>query len=342
MLTFRLMNVHEEVQRQTGDITMQTMHQTKGRILNDGGAAIAALRSRAAEWEIPLEEEPSRTCFSVWNSQATLYPDDSGLLVELRSPEERLLRTLQDSLTQLFDEHGLTTAWDDVKEGALAPGLALMQVTSVTRRSPGFIRVRLEGPEAARFGANSLHFRLLLPPRGREPRWPRIAASGRTIWPEGEDALHRPVYTTAAQEGDWLDFDIFRHPGSPTSDWAEENPVGQTVGIVGPGGGWCPEASSLLLFGDETALPAIARMLALATGEVRAYVQVAPENLCELAGDCRVSSVADLNAALEECGAAPGCHVWFAGHADAARKARTHLSARGFNKRDFTAVAYWS
>ena len=314
----------------------------QGRIDADGPKAIEALRVRAAEWDVPLVAEGEELHFHVWGSEAVLRPQGGAVTVALTSPEERLLKTLQGSLTELFDEHGIRIVWQDVDEGALAPGLSLMRVVSVSRRSPGFLRVRLEGHDAARLGSGSLHFRLLLPPKGRPARWPRIAATGRTIWPDGEDAIHRPVYTTAAQQGDWLDFDIFRHVGSPTSDWAESDPVGQTVGVMGPGGGWCPEGSPLYLFGDQTALPAICRMLALAGGDVKAFVCAAECDLCELAGDCRVTVVSDLVEALEATETPGGAHVWFAGHADAARAARARLTARGFGKRDFTAAAYWS
>jgi NADPH-dependent ferric siderophore reductase len=314
----------------------------QGQIRADGALALEALRKRAAEWDVPLVEQGPNMCFRIWDSEALLQPRDGGFAIKLTAPEERLLQTLQGALTEICEENGVRIEWDAVDEGALAPGLSLMRVVSVTRRSPGFMRVRLQGPDAARLGTGSLHFRLLLPARGRTPRWPRIAASGRTVWPDGEDAMHRPVYTTAAQEADWLDFDIFRHAGSPTSDWAENDPVGQTVGVMGPGGGWCPQGSPLYLFGDQTALPAICRMLALAGGDVKAFVCAAECDLCDLAGDCRVTVVPDLVAALEATETPGGAHVWFAGHADAARTARMRLTARGLSKRDFTAAAYWS
>ncbi len=318
------------------------LHQTRGRITRDNGAAIVALKKRAAEWEVPLTEEASGFCFHVWNSKATLTPDDTGVTIEISSPEKRLLQTLQGSLTELFEECLLCPKWEQVAAGALAPGLSLMEVASVTRRSPGFTRVRLEGDDAARFAVGSFHFRLLIPRRGRPPCWPHIAESGRTVWPEGDDALHKPVYTTVAHGDNWLEFDIFRHPGSPTSDWAAEDPVGRTVGIIGPGGGGCPESDQLFLFGDETALPAIIRMLQAAPGKVRAFVQAGHHDLCELLHDPRVAVVENLNDALESAELCEGAYVWFAGHADRARAARVHLAARGLSKRDFTAAAYWS
>ena len=231
-------------------------HLAVGLIAPRSGAAVAALKARALAWEAPIRETPEGLRLFVWGAELRLLAEPQGWRIELAAPEARLIGTLRDSTTELFGEIGLNVAWDHVDVGALAPGLSLMRVTGVRPLTPGFLRVRVAGPEAARFATGSLHFRLLLPRRGYPPLWPRVGASGRTIWPEDPGALHRPVYTVAAQAGDWLDFDIFRHAGSPTCDWAMSDPVGDQVGILGPGGGWCPMVPRLHLFGDETAMPA--------------------------------------------------------------------------------------
>lgn len=316
--------------------------QTRGHIATEGQRALDALKQRAAEWDVPCDISENVAIFCVWNCEARLTRQGETVDITLTAPDRRLLLTLQGSLADLFEEQKLTVSWDDVAEGALAPGLSLMRVRSVCRRSPGFLRVSVEADDAARFSRGGLHFRLLLPPKNRKPVWPRINASGRTIWPDGDDTLHKPVYTTVKQAGTVLDFDIFRHVGSPTSDWAESEPIGQTVGIMGPGGGSCPPGQPLYLFGDETALPAISRMLSLAEGPVHAFVRSAPEDLCELLDNPRVSRVDDLLAALEATPSDHGGFTWFAAHAEAARKARLLLSGRGLTKRDFTAAAYWS
>lgn len=317
-------------------------HLAAGTIARRSGAAAAALVAQARAWEVPVAETPEGLRLSVWGAELRLIAEPQGWRIELAAPEPRLIGILRDSATGLFAEQGLTVLWDHVDMGALAPGLSLMRVVSVRALTPGFLRVRVSAPDAARFASGSLHFRLLLPKPGRAPVWPRVGASGRTIWPEGADALHRPVYTVAAQGGDWLDFDIFRHEGSPTCDWALSAPVGDQVGLLGPGGGWCPMAARLHLFGDETALPAIARMLALAQGEVCATLACAPDDLGRLAADPRVSRCDDLLAALREL-APPGeqDHVWFAASAEQARLARRHLAGLGMHKRNFTAAAYW-
>lgn len=318
-------------------------HRSTGTLSSASGAASAILRARAAEWEVELAETADSLTMHVWGSELCLIPEDGWVRIELRAPEQRIIGLLQDNATELFESHGMTITWDSVNEGALTSGLALMQVVGVTQRTPGFIRIRVQGDEAVRFGQGSLHFRLLIPPQGRAPKWPRIAANGRTVWPDGDDALHRPVYTVADQADDWVDFDIYRHAGSPTCDWADRVRPGEVVGLLGPGGGWCPEGATLRLFGDETALPAIARMLSLTTGEARAWLRCHPQDLGDLAHDPRVTCCDDLLAALKDAdlGAGDDRHVWFAGPAQAARDARRHLLDRGLNKRQFTAAAYW-
>ncbi|MFT4012604.1 MAG: siderophore-interacting protein [Paracoccus sp. (in: a-proteobacteria)] len=305
------------------------------------GAAVAALKTRAAEWEIPILEQEGVLVLWVWGGEirVTLLP--GSLKIDLSAPEKRLIGYLRDSTSEILAETGIAIEWSDLDVGALAPGLSLMTVRAVSQPLPNFLRVRVSGPEAARFATGGLHFRLLLPPAGRAPVWPRVAASGRTDWPEGKDALHRPVYTVLNHGGDWLDFDIFRHDGSPTCDWAEAGPVGQTVGLIGPGGGWCPEGESLRLFGDETALPAIIRILDLAKVPARAWLRCAPEDLGPLAGDPRVCVVPDLLAALQAEAPDPEGFTWFAADTVQARAARKWLQERRLDRTRFSAMAYW-
>jgi NADPH-dependent ferric siderophore reductase len=315
--------------------------RSSGVIPMSSGAAIAAMKARAAAWDLSVIENEGELRVALWGCELRLIQDGASMRVDLSGPEARLIGNLRETTADVLAEVGLTVSWDQIDVGALAPGLSLMRVVSVSRRSPNFLRVRLQGDDSARFSQGSLHFRLLVPPVGRVPVWPRVAETGRTVWPDGPDALHRPVYTVAAQAGDWLDFDIFLHDGSPTCDWALTRAEGSEVAIIGPGGGWCPEADRLFLFGDETAVPAIARMLDLAQGEVRAVVRAKPEDLGPLAADPRLRFDDDLLGALAATQIGEGSHVWFAASADEARQARQDLLARKISKKDFMAAAYW-
>lgn len=324
------------------------MFRGTGRIPLASGAAAAALEGRAALWGVPLHRGPEGMALAVWGADLRLSMQGPEWRIEIAAPEDRLVGVLREAATEAFAEAGLPVEWDALAVGALAPGLSLMRVASVSDCGPNYLRVRLQGADAARFAQGGLHFRLLLPPPGRAACWPRVAPSGRTLWPEGPDALHRPVYTIAAQGGDWLDFVIFRHEGSPTCDWAGGLPLGMQVGVLGPGGGICPTAGALHLYGDQTALPAILRLLDLAPGRARATLRCAPEDLAALsrltgraAHGIRVTD--DLLGALKATPLpeGPEDHVWFAAGSDEARAARRWLRDRGRAAGSFTAAAYW-
>lgn len=317
-------------------------YKSSGVIPTASGAAIAALKARAAAWDVPLTETPDHLIMAVWGCELRLTAQTDSMNVDLSGPEQRLIGNLRDSATELFAEIGLAIAWDHVDTGALAPGLSLMEVRDIQDISPNFVRVRLAGPEAARFAEGGYHFRLLLPPQGRDAVWPRVKDTGRVGWPEGPDALHRAVYTVVQQAGDWLDFDIYRHLNSPTCDWAARKMLGQTVGIIGPGGGGCPNADTIHLFGDETALPAMRRILSESPAKVTAHLRCHPDDIGDLRDDPRLRISQNLREALAQTPIADGDFVWFATDTDQTRLARKDLVARGVAKRDMLVAAYWS
>lgn len=313
-------------------------------------AALTALRDWAALYDCACTEVPGGIATQIWGGEVRLALAKGALAVS--APDMRILFVLQDALGTVFDTAGCTPVWDRVDEGALAPGLSLMRVVSVRQVSPGFRRVRLTGAEVARFGAQGLHFRLLLPPAGRAPEWPRIDAKGRTRWPEGAAALHRPVYTVRDLDGaaGWLDFDIFVHEGGGASEWSAGVQPGAEVGVIGPGGGWVPEAGHVTLIGDETALPAIARMLSLLPGDTQgsAHVAAARDDLPDLPRPPgmalhRLEGHGALVPAVEALDL-PGADrfVWFAAEKRLAEAARKALRARGLGKTEMMAAGYWA
>ena len=308
-----------------------------GSISTGAGAVAAALQARAVEWELPLTIAPETLSLLIWEGEVRLTRDGERARITITAPERRLVQVIRGALAEWLEPLGVQVDWLGARdEGALAPGLALMRLVKVASQGDAFLRVTLEGPEAGRFASGGWHFRLLLPPQGRAPHWPRLNDQGRAIWPEGADALHRAVYTLVGQTGDRLWFDIFRHAGSPTCDWAAQAQPGAEVGIIGPGGGTCPEAHSIWAFGDATALPALRRMQAEAQGTLRIWTSADG-----LSGACHAPNLLQaLTEALPDL--PPRTHVWFAGHEAEARAARALLAQAGLAKRDFTAVAYWS
>lgn len=139
----------------------------------------------------------------------------------------------------------------------------LAQVVDVSRPFANFCRVTLQIENLAYFTDGGMHFRLLLPPAGRTPVWPHVDETGRTRFPTGDDALHNPVYTFVAMDvaANQFTFDVFIHAGGRITEWVLAAQVDDTIGMMGPGGGKMPDAQQIVLAGDETALPAIRRIL---------------------------------------------------------------------------------
>lgn len=144
------------------------------------------------------------------------------------------------------------------------------------RVTPRMQRVTLGLDDAGRLEEGGLHIRLLIPPSGREPVWPTVATDGRVLWPTGEDELTSRVYTIRSidRERSEVDIDIVLHEDSAGSVWARSARPGDAVGLTGPGGGDIVPAEWYLLCGDETALPAIARIAEALPESVRATLLI--------------------------------------------------------------------
>ncbi|WP_416355218.1 siderophore-interacting protein [Aureimonas phyllosphaerae] len=139
-----------------------------------------------------------------------------------------------------------------------------LRVVSARQITPHMRRVRLSGQDLSRFATGGLHIRLLFPPRGRVPVWPHAGPAALPVWPQGEDELVTRVYTIRSIDpaAGHLDVDVVLHdPPGAGCRWAREAQPGDPVGMLGPGGGEVGSLERLLLLGDETALPAIARTL---------------------------------------------------------------------------------
>ena len=177
--------------------------------------------------------------------------------------------------------------------------VAAVTVARVTRVSPSFVRVAFAGPGLAELGTAGAVYdqriKLILPTTAGV--LPDIA--GADSWwdawralPEGERGTMRTysIRELGGEGGDRrLVVDLVLHlvPGAtgPASRWAASAAPGDRVLVVGPrrtttdGGGieFAPgDAERLLLAGDETAVPAIARILADLPADARgeAFLEV--------------------------------------------------------------------
>ncbi|WP_053006018.1 siderophore-interacting protein [Kiloniella spongiae] len=232
-----------------------------------------------------------------------------------------------------------------------------MKVVKRVILNEGMLRLTLAGNDLDLFEDGGLHFRLLLPKKpNKKPVWPIRLTSGKVQFPEGQDELHNRVYTARYIRSDQgeMDFDLVRHKGGVAADWAESVSEGTTVGIMGPGGGSYINNNWLLMGGDETALPAISRILERCSPDTKGQVYLStrkqnyqidlqkPDGVeiswLQSNGDNELSS-AIIDTVLPDD---EDIYVWFGGEQNDARKIRKILKFKWKLKSTrFYCAAYW-
>lgn len=239
----------------------------------------------------------------------------------------------------------------------LPPNLHFTTVQSITSIGTAFLRVQVKADDLSSFQDDAIHFRLVLPPEGcSAPEWPSVSASGATLWPKGDKALHRPVYTTR-----WIDraaglmaFDIFLHAGGRATNWVRAAAVGDQLAIAGPGGGGLVQSNKIVLFADETAFPAAARILenlsADSQGQITlvaeqgaacGYPITAPKGV-EVIWLTRSEAGDIAERALTARAALPDHFFWFAGEKSTVTPVRTAIKASDPAPGTTYIAAYWS
>lgn len=245
------------------------------------------------------------------------------------------------------------------------PNFQILEVVACRDVTPHMRRITLSGEDVARFATmNALHLNILVQhPELTEPQWPSVGENGMVKW---EDPVRRPSfrkYTVRSLDiaAGTLDIDFVIHADAgPGSAFAEKAKPGDHVGIVGPGGGGLVEADWYLFAGDETALPAIGRMLESLPENARgkAFIEVADEGEVQpldfragievewlfrdgaQAGTTEVLADAVRRAAFPEDEST--VYVWAGCEFEAFRSIRTYLrKERGLKKHEHLVVSYW-
>jgi NADPH-dependent ferric siderophore reductase len=155
----------------------------------------------------------------------------------------------------------------------------VLTVVSIADVTPSVRRVVLTGSPAAVSAAGPT-VSLLVPRVGdAEPRWPQIARDGRIVWPAGAHGVALRSYTARRQDpvAGAVEIDFVLHGDGPAAAWASAAAPGAPLGVAGGGPLGERPAAQVLLAGDETALPAITRILGAAAPGTRgiALVEVA-------------------------------------------------------------------
>lgn len=217
---------------------------------------------------------------------ATFRLEASTLSIELAGSSELALQMARTSIAEhmffFAGDDPLELTWSVPAARAALPNLHEVTVVGAEGVTPHMRRVKFSCADVTPFIGGDMHVRLLVPPKGRQPVWPGYREDGRLAWPGGEDALLVRVYTIRAVDVErrelWIDF--WQHPvagvTTPGADFARDAQAGDRVALLGPGSGSLPSARSILLIGDESALPAIARIAAeVPRGtDIRAIIEV--------------------------------------------------------------------
>ena len=192
------------------------------------------------------------------------------------------------------------------------------------------------------------------------PRWPQVARDGRIVWPQGSHGVALRSYTARRQDpaAGELDVDFVLHGDGPAAAWATAAAPGAVLGVASAAPLGAELTGWLLLAGDETALPAISRILAGAAPQTRgvALLEVAgPEEEQPLPAPPGVtvrwlhrSGAADAPGPLAEAVAAlprpdgEDLFAWVGAESATVRAVRADLRGRwGLRRSQHHAIGYW-
>ncbi|MFE5970449.1 siderophore-interacting protein [Streptomyces sp. NPDC056463] len=250
-----------------------------------------------------------------------------------------------------------------------------LQVDRTRRLGPSLVRVTFTGEDLKSFasGGRDQSLSLFLPHPGQEapvlpplddPDMYAILGAWRAM-PDDERAVMRS-YTVREQRTEprnEVDIDFALHEdGGPACRWAQQAKPGDRVVVLGPATAantavrfqLPDDADSVLIWADETALPAASAILEWLPAETRAHVYLEVPysgDRMELAtqADATVTwlireegapSAAEAVRAAELPGEAP--YVWIAGESGSVKELRRHfVRERELDRRRVTFVGYW-
>jgi len=287
---------------------------------------------------------------------------DSCVDIRIDTPTENFLVFIREEIIEHLEE--ITPEAIDslrwtggIKVGELPSNFRVLRACRRAQVYPGLIRVTLEGIDVEALTKDGIHMRLMMPrERGRKPVWPVINENGATVWPQGDDTLHTRYVTIRAIRPDAreIDVDIAHHAGGLISDWAALDGDDQDVGVMGPAGDQqLMHTDNVVLAGDTTGLPAIARLIESVDGNVTGHLFAAAPSQQMLEDYLPPSSLnvtaldpADFAAVvaqhIAECTKDPISYGWFAGEFTAAQAVRRVFKDRfGLGKKSQLSVAYW-
>lgn len=313
------------------------------------------------DMEFTRPQENQIFCTTPYGS-LDLIANENSIDIEIIAPNEEALFVVRSEVSHYIgelDQNAPAIHWSGHKSvGKLIPNLRFAQVVSAEEKRKGFITVRVAGDDLSRFFGDHIHFRLLLAPAGRKPFWPYIDADGNSAWPEGEDEFHRPVYTVRSidDDGRGFAFDVYVHGTGRACKWAKSVKAGDEIALVGPGGSGLLNTKTILMGGDETAYPAITRILEklpsdcvgnvhlLAESEALKQDFPAPKGvkIHWYMRDAQTDPLVEALLASEVAESGAERFGWFAAEFEQVQQVRKHFKKTlGLGKTEQLCVAYW-
>lgn len=338
--------------------------------LRDPDAVAARLVEHLAEHGLVFQRRGNALVAELPVGSGSLEVRPGALQVGASAPDraglERLCLAIAEHVVEFAEGETPEIGWQGLGQAALLADFRELRVVGVQDIAPRLRRLVLAGEDLARFDTlEDLHVRLYIPPEGeRDPQWPRQAADGRLLWPAPERRPARRAYTLRRVDAarGLVEIDFVLHPHgqgeSPGARFAGAARPGDRCGITGPGGGGLKPADWHLLLGDETALPAIARLLEAMPRTARGVAVVEVDGAAD---EIPVDHPPGYTLRwLHRAPAEPGQHsllpgalagiawpeqgsryVWAACEQEGAVRLREALREAGLEKPEFRVAAYW-
>lgn len=251
---------------------MQSEYTARARIaLRNPDPVIAEFCDHMLEHNAEISEGPGGPVLRLGNIRAAFSRDGEATLVDVAAPDLEGLylarMSVASHILEFAGDEPPVIAWTgDGAEISRPPNFQVLDVVGCRTLTPHMRRLTLAGENVARFASlDALHLNLMIQrPEALEPQWPRVGSNGVIAWdcPELRPLMRKYTVRSLDLAAGTLDIDFVMHADAgPGSGFAGTARVGDRVGVVGPGGGGLVEADWYLFAGDETALPAIARML---------------------------------------------------------------------------------
>ncbi|MGN6162317.1 MAG: siderophore-interacting protein [Marmoricola sp.] len=207
------------------------------------------------------------------------------------------------------------------------PGFVEAEVRSRTPLSDHLVRIVLGGAGLGAFRST-----------GIPDEWVALVVPGQ---------FQSRYYTVRSWNGSELTLDIVVHDEGLVTEWALTDCVGDVVSVSEPKGSYLPaaDASWIVLLGDLTALPAIARILENSAQPVQAFISSPDgpidgyaDGISWLPGDVELATFVEQFTWPEGSG-----YFWMAGESAQMRQIRRHVRRDlGWDASRQDLMGYWS